>query len=195
MIGQNYMFVQKDEKTIRQEVVEDLKGNDESWNEEEHQERIDRITQRRLKDEEMKATLHKAKTKRREMLEANGIDLETGKKKEEPKDPKKGQPGKEQDKVSEVDKMRFFGTGGSRKELTFIEKVMKAEDCDFNTAWKSGLFKSMKAENDKKIDKIKAQRAPNRGGSHKQKQTEEDKLAEEYSQNLPPGFSAKPKAK
>ena len=74
------MFVQKDEKTIRQEVIGDLKGNDENWNEEEHQERIERITQRRLKDEETKASLHKQKTKRREMLEArdNSIELEFG---------------------------------------------------------------------------------------------------------------------
>lgn len=185
------MFVQKDEKTIRQEVVDDLKGNNNEWKEEDHKETIDRITQRRLKDEETKASLHKQKTKRREMLEANNIDLETGKPKEIKKPESKEIPDpKEDDNISADDRARFYGAGGSRKEMSFIKEVMTLKKCDFDAAWKSETFKIMKAENDKKIDKIKAQRNPNRGGGHKQKETEEEKNIKEYGQNLPPGFSA-----
>jgi len=56
-------FKPKGEKEIRQEVIEDLKGGDDNFNADEHKETIDRITQRRIKDENFKASLHSQKNK------------------------------------------------------------------------------------------------------------------------------------
>jgi hypothetical protein len=186
------MFKPKGENEIRSEVIEDLRGENEDFNEEYYQDTIDRFTQRRLKDEETKASLHKQKTKRREMLEANGIDLETGKPKNAP-EPKSAQPGKDQDDIPLTDQARFFGAGGSRKELSFIRKVMKADDCDFDAAWRSDLFRVLKAENDKKRESAEAQLEPSRGGSTKE--PEKNEFFDKFSKDLPPGFSAeRPKA-
>lgn len=130
-------FQPKGEDVIRQEVIEDLKGDNEDFNAEENQPTIDRITARRLKDEEFKASLHKSKEdKKKKLAELEGsksakAEVNTG--------------------VSPTDEAYFFAKGHSRTELGLLKQAMSALKADFNSAWKSDLFKALKATNDAKI--------------------------------------------
>lgn len=63
------VFKAKAEDVIRQEVIEDLKGDNEDFYEEDYQDQIDRITQRRLKDEQFKASVHESKEKKKAEIE------------------------------------------------------------------------------------------------------------------------------
>lgn len=70
---ENKGFVPKTEEEIKSEVIEDLKGDNDSFDEEDSADVIERITQRRLKDEEFKASSHDKATKRKEKI----AELET----------------------------------------------------------------------------------------------------------------------
>lgn len=59
-------FVPKTEEDIKSEVIEDLKGDAEEIDLEANADLIERITQRRLKDEEFKASVHAQKIERGE---------------------------------------------------------------------------------------------------------------------------------
>lgn len=63
------MFKAKAENEIRQEVIEDLRGDNEYFQEEDFEDQINRITQRRLKDEQFKASVHEAKERRKKEIE------------------------------------------------------------------------------------------------------------------------------
>ena len=173
-----------------------MKADDENFDPEANKGKIDRVTQRRLKDEEMKASLYKQKTAKQEELEKKAEELariakgEAGSQKPENK-------GKSQDKseISMVEMSEFFAKGGTKTELRYVQKVMAATGKNFAGAKNDGLFKAWKKENDKMLESRKAQLDPSRGGTAKQKPSEDDKIAEEFSHNLPAGFSAKPKSK
>lgn len=185
-------FEPKGEDVIRQEVIEDLKGDSEDFNEEEYRATIDRITQRRLKDESFKASEKKKNTTIKELL--NEIEGETDYDKLKVLKDKlakaRGEKGKTELKgldndveklgISQIDINRFFGAGHSRTELGFIIKVMKAEGNDFNEAWKSDLFKAYKDKNDAKIKSKKSKLGPsgysvNPGDNKPQPKTEQEK--------------------
>lgn len=75
-------FAPKDAETLKAEVLEDLELEYEG-----NEEKIDKIVNRRLKDEEFKASLHADKTKhlngkreKEELLKKLGLDPETGEK-------------------------------------------------------------------------------------------------------------------
>lgn len=167
-------FEPKGEDVIRQEVIEDLKGDNEDFNADDHKDTIDRITQRRLKDESFKASEKKKNTTIKELLKE--IDGETdddklnvlkgrlAKAKGEKGSDKTELKGFDKDVkdlgISNIDINRFFGAGGSRTELGFIIKVMKAEGNNFDKAWKSDLFKTYKEKNDAKIKSKKSKLGP-----------------------------------
>lgn len=189
-------FTPKGEEIIRNEVVEDLKSDDDNFDEEANKGKIDRIVQRRLKDEEMKASLWKQKSAKQEELEKKAEELaRLAKGQDNP--PKPGDNGKGQDKpeISIVEMSQFFAKGGTKTELRYVQKVMAATGKDFAGAKNDPLFKAWKKENDKMLESRKAQRDPARGGTVKAKDGKDEKMVEEMSHNLPAGFSAKPKAK
>ena len=68
MITQMCMFKAKAEDEIRQEVIDDLKGDNEDFNQDDHTDQINRITERRLKDEKFKTSVHKSKEDKKEEL-------------------------------------------------------------------------------------------------------------------------------
>jgi hypothetical protein len=186
-------FTQKGEDIIRNEVIEDLKGGKDDFKLDENKETIDRITQRRLKDEQMKASLHKQKVGVQERK-----DYYKGLAEKAKEEPQKGKPdGKSQmaetGEVSTADIARHFAKGGTQTELRYAMKVMKATGKDFKSAKNDGLFQAWKKQNDEKIESAKAQMDPSRGGQRTGKLTEEQKMAEKFSKDLPAGFSAKPK--
>jgi hypothetical protein len=189
-------FTQKGEDIIRNEVVEDLKVDDDNFDEDANKGKIDRIVQRRLKDEEMKASLWKQKSAKQEELEKKAEELaRLAKGQDNPPKPEDKGKGQNKPDVSVTDMSWFFAKGGTRTELRYVQKVMGATGKDFRGAMNDPLFKAWKKENDKMLESRKAQLDPSRGGTAKQKASEDDKLVEEMSRNLPAGFSAKPKVK
>jgi hypothetical protein len=150
-------FQPKGEDTIRQEVREDLKGDNEDFNAEEYQESINRITARRLKDEEFKASLHKSKEdKKKKLAELEGAKSAKAEIKTEG--------------ITPTDEAYFFAKGHTRTELGLLKQAMTALNADFDSAWKSDLFKALKSTNDAKIRSKGGKLGPaGAGGSPKDK--------------------------
>lgn len=61
-------FIPKTEEQIKEEVIEDLKGDDEEFDEEDNADKIERIVLRRTNDEKFKASSHEKATKRKETI-------------------------------------------------------------------------------------------------------------------------------
>jgi fido (protein-threonine AMPylation protein) len=123
------------------------------------------------KDKEAEIDWKAEALKQKAMAERRKKRLEKYESKQAKPDKQEKKPDKKEEKqndiISEENKAYFFAKGGTRTELVFVRKVMKAEECDFDKAWKSDLFRAMKAENDKKIKKRKSQLDPSRGGKAK----------------------------
>lgn len=83
------VFKAKAENEIRQEVIDDLRGDNEDFDVEAHEDSIGRITERRLKDEKFKASVHKSKEEKKVKLseyeKKYGDDKTTKVEKKEPK--------------------------------------------------------------------------------------------------------------
>jgi hypothetical protein len=79
------MFKPKGEDEIRQEVIEDFKGDTEDFDPEEYEDKITRITQRRLKDEQFKASVHKSKEEKKAKLAEMEQKMGAGSNEQKPK--------------------------------------------------------------------------------------------------------------
>lgn len=66
-------FTPKTEEQIKEEVIDDLKGDSDYFDEEDNADIIQRVTQRRLVDEKFKTSKHEQATKRKERI----TELET----------------------------------------------------------------------------------------------------------------------
>jgi hypothetical protein len=172
-------FSPKGEDVLRDEAINEF-GLD--YDNEEHRPFVDKLVAIRLKDEKMKASLHEQKVKTQQKLKDMLKAKEFYKQGVKPK----GAEGQES-VIPSDDKAYFYAKGGSRTELKFIEKIMKAEGTDFNRAWKSDLFKAMKAENDAKIKSKESKLGPSgsstssKGGKPVPKTEAEKKFAEYFA--------------
>jgi len=143
-------FSPKGEDVLREEAINEF-GLD--YDNEEHKPFVDKLVAIRLKDEKMKASLHDQKVKTQQKLKDMMKAKEFYKQGAKPK-------GADESVISSDDKSYFFAKGGSRTELRQIEKIMKAEETDFNRAWRSELFKAWKAMNDAKIKSKESKLGP-----------------------------------
>lgn len=183
------VFESKDDDKLRQEIVEDLRGDNEDFNEEENEDTINRILKRRKKDEDMKTSLWKGKDKQKK--KAN--DMEKGKnfykgKKKVSKDTEK------KPTISAEDKSYLYGKlDMTRTEVRHLEKVMKSTSKNWEDALKDNLYTTFKKENDKLIKRRGSQLDTGSGGQGQKEKTQHDELVKEFSATNPKGFSRKPK--
>lgn len=183
-------FKPKGEDQIRQETIEAL-GLDE--NEETHKPVIERAVAVRLKDEQMKASLHEQKTKAKKEADeraAKIAELEEASK-------SKGTTNEDKDKnkaevLQLVAEQMFLEKGGSNTELRQIHKIMAATGKAFKDAQKDSLFIAFKEKNDREFNSRNSQLPPSRGGTATPSK-ELDNIASRNEGNLPPGFSTKKK--
>lgn len=172
-------FKPKGKDIIRQEVVEDLRGDDEDFNEEENSEKIERITSRRLKDEEFKASLHKQKLKKSEDLKKTKEFYEKGgKHKSADKETQKG-------KISTEDKAYLYAKGQSRTAVRYLQKVMISTGKAWNKALGDNLFITWKKENDALITRRNSALGASRGGSGGKNLTDHQKIVKKFTEALP----------
>ena len=163
-------FEPKNEDTLRQEVIEDLKGDNDDFNETDHESQIDKITQRRLKDEEFKTSLHKQKTTKAKeadnMRKAKEFYKKGGKSKGAKVEDKGTQ---EESLISAEDKAYLFGANMkmSRTQVRHLEKVMKTTQKPWGKALEDGLYTSWNKDNDALITRKGSHLGASRGGGSK----------------------------
>ena len=134
---------------VRTQVIEEY-----GFDEDTQSERIDKEVTKQLDNQKnLSKAIEKKGAYRKQLVDAGLIDPETF-------EPIKKESKKEAKKTDAIEiapeDLTAFMKYHTRTELTFLKKAMKVDECDFDTAWKSDLFKGMKASNDAKIQKKEA---------------------------------------
>lgn len=187
-------FAPKGEDVIRQEVYEDLNLDHEASDEDKA--RAENVVQRRLKDEQFKASLHKDKKNhlngkefyKQKMIEA-GIDPKTGKSVNQPK--RDNQPNGE---FVTKDDLKDFGQRQryshlSDEEYASINALAKSSGKSFEeTLEKNPVVAAYMQTVDVSKRLAGATKAPGTRFMPGEQKTEDDKVSEELSGDLPNGF-------
>ena len=193
-------FKPKGKDVLKKEISEHVNKKYSHLDEDDRDKLIGDMLETRLKDENFKASVHKQKDNHsrgrkhyKTTLKEAGLDPKTGKPISKGNNKPKGDK-EEQDIISADNKMYFFSrVKGTRTELRHLRKVMKATGKSFDKAMDDNLYTTWKQENDKLIKSKGSKLGASRGGHHGSRKTEEDKIEDDMSDNLPPSFSAKKK--
>lgn len=193
------MFLTKEQ--IEKQVINDLSGGDENFNAEDHKEAIERITKSRLKDQEELKNQYNGRDYYKKLVKENKIDPKTGKQIKDDKDDKKDKTPSNNDnfvtkeELEERDRRiqhRQQYTQLSDDEYNTINAIAKAKNISFEDAIEKDPIAKNYIENTDAMNRLAGAigRPSGRTNANKPK-SEEDKIAEELSDGLPPGFSAK----
>lgn len=179
-------FTPKGEEVIRQEIIADFGLDPEV---DINKEIIDKAVARELKSEQMKASLHDSKEKKKKTIAELEEKLKGTAPKGDNKDTKpKGEDNEAKTRQLVAEEM-FINSGGTNTELRQIKKIMAATGKSFRDAQKDSLFVAFQEKQEREQTSRSSQLPPARGGTPKPK-TDDDKIADKNMGNLPPGFSA-----
>jgi ATP-dependent exoDNAse (exonuclease V) beta subunit len=180
-------FTPKGEDILRKEIVEEF-GIDESDPDQEAV--LNKILEREMKAETMKASLWKQKQEAK-------AKLEEATKQTPPKTDDKDEEKKEKQSMTDeeidlrVDKKMFRANGGDDEQLRQIEKVMKATGKSFERAQKDSLYKAWNEDyltkNERAQSSRDSQLPPSRGGTTVVKD-KADEVTKKFTDNLPEEF-------
>lgn len=184
------MFKAKAENEIRLEVIEDLKAGNEEFNADEHKDQIDRITQRRLKDEQFKASVHKSKEEKKQKI----AELENK---------LKGSGSNEDKKPEFVTKEEFEKTlnqTAHRNKYSWMQddeyQLVKRESDSAGKSFEDTLKDNKVVKTYFQNIDIKNRQAgaiglPSTMVDQEGPDSEEAKIAKSFDKNFPPGFGTK----
>lgn len=174
-----------DDKQLTSDEVKTKVIEEYGFDEDTQSEQIDKAVKKELDNQiKLSKAIDKKSEYRKQLVEAGLIDPKTFK-------PIVKESKKETDKTDEIkinqEDLSAFMKYHTRTELQFLKRVMKAEECDFDTAWKSDLFKGMKDANDAKIQKKSAKlgtagSSSGRSDNTPQPSNESEKAFSEYMQ-------------